>query len=76
MTKYFAVLDHYIFSLFWVSCPGTGQVKVLVLENSFLLLMVTEDWNMEEVLEEEGDILFFSLSVTSSVEKAGMTSQN
>lgn len=51
-------------------------MKVLVLENSFLLVMVTEDWNMEEVLEEEGDILFFSLSVTSSVEKAGMTSQH
>lgn len=51
-------------------------MKVLVIKNCFLLGMITEDWNMEEVVEEAGDILFFRLSVTSSVEKAEMRSQH
>lgn len=41
-------------------------MKVVVVKNSFLLVMIIEDWNVEE----ERDILVFSLSVTSSMEKA------
>lgn len=38
-----------------------------------MLVMIIEDGNMEEVVEEEGDILFFNLSVIASLEKAEET---
>lgn len=64
MTKYFTVLEHLLSVLGQLPWDRTGQVKVPAIKNSFLLVMITEDWNIEKVVQE--DILFFSLSVTSS----------
>lgn len=70
------MLEHLLSLLRQLSWNRTGQVKILVIKKSFLLVMIIEDCNMEEVVEEEGDVLFFGLSVTSSVKKAEMRSQH
>lgn len=37
-----------------------------------MLVMITEDLILEEVVEEEGDVWIFNLAVIASLEKAGM----
>lgn len=57
MTKYFTVLEHLCVL---GQLPWEGQVKVLVIKNSSLLVMIVKDWGLEDVVEQEGDILFLA----------------